>query len=80
TKAGRNNAIFTLSLACYQSKISIKETLDMMDQFNSNLDQPLDHVEVRGIVMSAYSGKYQAAHKDYIDRLLQTYATPGQVN
>ncbi|SMD70806.1 hypothetical protein BACERE00176_00150 [Bacillus paranthracis] len=80
TKAGRNNAIFTLSLACFQSEVSIKETLDMMDQFNSNLEQPLDHVEVRGIVMSAYSGKYQAAHKDYIDRLLQTYATPGQVN
>ncbi|TXR95384.1 replication initiation protein [Bacillus sp. SH7-1] len=80
TKAGRNNAIFTLSLACFQSEVSIRETLDMMDQFNSNLEQPLDHEEVRGIVMSAYSGKYQAAHKDYIDRLLQMYATPGQVN
>ncbi|PEF45171.1 replication initiation protein [Bacillus cereus] len=80
TKAGRNNAIFTLSLACFQSEVSIKVTLDMMDQFNSNLEQPIDHAEVRGIVMSAYSGKYQAAHKDYIDRLLQTYATPGQVN
>lgn len=80
TKAGRNNAIFTLSLACFQSEVSIRETLDMMDQFNSNLEQPLDHTEVRGIVMSAYSGKYQAAHKEYIERLLETYATPGQVN
>ncbi|EJQ35993.1 hypothetical protein IEE_05513 [Bacillus cereus BAG5X1-1] len=80
TKAGRNNAIFTLSLACFQSEVSIKSTLDMMDQFNSNLEQPLEHSEVRGIVMSAYSGKYQAAHKDYIDRLLQTYATPGQAS
>uniref|UniRef100_UPI003F492054 primase C-terminal domain-containing protein n=1 Tax=Bacillus multifaciens TaxID=3068506 RepID=UPI003F492054 len=78
TKAGRNNAIFTLSLACFQSKVAIKDAMDMMDQFNSNLEQPLEHSEVRGIVMSAYSGKYQAAHKDYIDRLLQTYAMPGQ--
>ncbi|PGZ57368.1 replication initiation protein [Bacillus cereus] len=78
TKAGRNNAIFTLSLACFQSEVAIANTMDMMDQFNSNLEQPLEHSEVRGIVMSAYSGKYQAAHKDYIDRLLQTYAVPGQ--
>lgn len=80
TKAGRNNAIFTLSLACFQSKVAIAEVMNMMDQFNSNLEQPLEHSEVRGIVMSAYSGKYQAAHKEYIDRLLATYATPGQVN
>lgn len=80
TKAGRNNAIFTLSLACLQSQVAIKETIDMMDQFNSNLDQPLDHTEVRGIVMSAYSGKYQAAHKDYIELLLQIYGLSGETS
>lgn len=73
TKAGRNNAIFTLSLACFQSQYAIKDTMDMMDQFNSNLEQPLEHSEVRGIVMSAYSGKYRAAHKDYINRLVRIY-------
>ncbi|WP_377863368.1 replication initiation protein RepS [Bacillus sp. R86525] len=80
TKAGRNNAIFTLSLACFQSQYAIKDTMDLMDQFNSNLEQPLDHTEVRGIVMSAYSGKYQAANKDYIERLLQTYGMGGQAS
>ncbi|MFT4139834.1 MAG: primase C-terminal domain-containing protein [Bacillus sp. (in: firmicutes)] len=79
TKAGRNNAIFTLSLACFQSQYSIKNTMDMMDQFNSNLKHPLDHMEVEKIVKSGYSGKYQAAHKDYIVRLLQTYGLNEQV-
>lgn len=73
TDVGRNNAIFTLSLACYQSKISIGQVTNMMDEFNSNLDIPLDHREVRSIVMSAYSGKYQAATKYFINLLLETY-------
>ncbi len=78
TKAGRNNAVFTLSLACFQSQYAIKDTIDLMDQFNSNLEQPLEHSEVRGIVMSAYSGKYRAAHKDYINRLVRIYELDGQ--
>ncbi|MBE7106160.1 replication initiation protein [Bacillus cereus] len=80
TRAGRNNAIFTLSLACFQSKVKIQDTLNMMDQFNSNLDMPLDHCEVRGSVMSAYSGKYHAAHSDYINRLLETYTNTKAMN
>lgn len=80
TRAGRNNAIFTLSLACFQSKVKIQDTLNMMDQFNSYLELPLDHSEVRGIVMSAYSGKYRAAHNDYINRLLETYTNTKEFN
>ncbi|PGZ25360.1 replication initiation protein [Bacillus anthracis] len=80
TRAGRNNAIFTLSLACFQSKVKIQDTLNMMDQFNSYLELPLDHCEVRGIVMSAYSGKYRAAHNDYINRLLETYTNAKVIN
>lgn len=77
TDAGRNNAIFTLSLACFQSNVSIDKTMDMMDEFNSNLYIPLCHNDVRVIVKSAYSGRYQGANKMYIDLLLETYDLKG---
>lgn len=42
-------------------------------QFNSRLDQPLRDAEVQRIIDSAYSGKYKAAQRAYIIRLVQTW-------
>ena len=39
---GRNNSIFTLSLANYQSDVPIDVCLNKMDQFNSTLEVPLN--------------------------------------
>lgn len=70
---GRNNAIFTLSLAYYASAVDQEECLNDMDQFNSNLRRPLKAKEVQRIVESAYSGRYKGANKDYVLNLLSTW-------
>ncbi|MGV2929331.1 primase C-terminal domain-containing protein [Macrococcus capreoli] len=70
---GRNNTIFTLSLANYQSDVDMDDCIDRMDEFNSNLEYPLNHVDVERIVTSAYSGKYNQASKDYVQALLESW-------
>lgn len=70
---GRNNAIFTLSLACYSSQVDENDCYNLMDQFNSQLDNPLSDRDVQRIVISAYSGKYNGARKDKIIALLETF-------
>lgn len=70
---GRNNAIFTLALANYQSNVSCETCLDKMDQFNSNLESPLKNSEVEKTVRSAYSGKYKGANQDYIKLLMESW-------
>lgn len=70
---GRNNSIFTLSLANYQSNVSIDACLDKMDQFNSTLEVPLNARTVETIVKSAYSGKYQGANQTYIKILMDSW-------
>ena len=70
---GRNNTIFTLSLANYQSEVPEETCLDRMDEFNSRLEFPLSHRAVERIVKSAYSGKYQGAQKEYINALISSW-------
>ncbi|HDE7128867.1 TPA: primase C-terminal domain-containing protein [Staphylococcus aureus] len=70
---GRDNAIFTMALHMYASRLSKKETIEMLSHFNKNLNQPLQHSTVIQKINSAYSGKYKGAAKQYIYKLLDTW-------
>jgi hypothetical protein len=72
---GRNNAVFTLSLAYYASAVEEDRCLDDMDQFNSSLKNPLKAKDVQRIVKSAYSGRYKGANKDYVLNLLANWTS-----
>ncbi|HEQ3554047.1 primase C-terminal domain-containing protein [Enterococcus faecalis] len=81
-KLGRNNVIFTLSLANYASGITLEDCLNEMDLFNSALANPLKDNERVRIVKSAYSGKYRGANKEYVRALvaewgLETFSEAG---
>lgn len=52
---GRNNVMFTLSLAYFSSGYSIETCEYNMFEFNNRLDQPLEEKEVIKLVRSAYS-------------------------
>lgn len=71
---GRNNAIFTLSLAYYASEIDQDRCQDDMDLFNSQLKYPLGTGEVKRIVKSAYSGRYRGANKEYVLGLVANWS------
>lgn len=70
---GRNNAIFTLSLANYQSYVDKADCLNKMEYFNELLQYPLSLQEIQRIVSSAYSGKYRGATKDYVESLTESW-------
>ncbi|MBC1746928.1 plasmid replication protein [Listeria seeligeri] len=70
---GRNNAVFTLALACYSSNKSYEEAYNFLDEFNTNLQDSLSQREVEKILVSAYSGKYKGANLEYIQGILETY-------
>ncbi|MBC1484584.1 plasmid replication protein [Listeria sp. FSL L7-1509] len=70
---GRNNAVFTLALACYSSNKSYEEAYNFLDEFNTNLQDPLSQREVEKILVSAYSDKYKGANLEYIQGILETY-------
>ena len=70
---GRNNAIFTLSLAYYSSKSPIETCEYNMIMLNDRLNNPLQESEIKRIVKSAYSSKYEAASKDYIREICHTW-------
>ncbi|HZH59661.1 MAG TPA: primase C-terminal domain-containing protein, partial [Metabacillus sp.] len=66
---GRNNAIFTLSLALKYEGKTEQEILDQMDEWNSKLRYPLTHNEVKRIVKSAMKEKYKAPSKEFVEEL-----------
>ncbi|EUJ44676.1 primase C-terminal domain-containing protein, partial [Listeria fleischmannii] len=70
---GRNNALFTLGLACYSSAMSYEEAFDLLDEFNTNLQQSVTLREMEKTLKSAYSGKYQGANLEFIQGILETY-------
>lgn len=70
---GRNNAIFTLSLANYQSEVSFESCLNKMEEFNDRLETPLKNNEIEKTVKSAYSGKYTGANQEYIKYLIESW-------
>ena len=75
---GRNNTLLTLCLAQYASGVSEAEAFDYADQWSSFQRQPLRDSEVRAIVRSAYSERYQGADMSYVRELCERYV-PGTV-
>lgn len=63
---GRNNVLFTLALANYSSGVSQGDCETVLGQFNAGLDEPLSQDEYLKVVKSAYSGKYEAASRDFV--------------
>ncbi|WP_277294355.1 primase C-terminal domain-containing protein [Streptococcus hyointestinalis] len=75
TKAlmGRNNVLFTLALANFSSGVSQSDCELVLADFNGRLDEPLASSEVLKLINSAYSGKYEAASRDYITLLCRAW-------
>jgi Primase C terminal 1 (PriCT-1) len=71
--ASRNNALLTLALANYQSGRAFEEAYDELDQFNSNMIQPLSKSEFERTLKSAYSGKYNGVKRSYVESLLELW-------
>jgi hypothetical protein len=71
--SSRNNALFTLAIANYVSGRPLETAYDELDQFNSNLDQPLKKGEFDRILKSAYSGKYKGPKRSYVEGLLELW-------
>ena len=70
---GRNNVLFTLALANFSSGVSQSNCEAVLADFNENLVEPLSQDEFLKVVGSAYSGKYEAASRDYIKLLCRAW-------
>ena len=70
---GRNNVLFTLALANFSSGVSQSDCEAVLDDFNEHLAEPLSQDEFLKIIRSAYSGKYEAASRDYIKLLCKAW-------
>lgn len=70
---GRNNVVFTLALANYASGIDQSACLEELTDYNDELAIPLKINELKKTIASAYSGKYEAASRDFIRILCQTW-------
>ncbi|MDE3841094.1 replication protein ori43 (plasmid) [Bacillus methanolicus] len=66
---GRNNAIFTLSLAMKYEGKTEEEIYNQMDEWNSQLKHPIPNREVRAIIKSAMKSDYKAPGKAYVEEL-----------
>ncbi len=71
--SSRNNTLFTLALANYQDGVPYEDMYDELDQFNSNLENPLPFREFKRIIKSAYSGHYNGVKRSYVDSLLELW-------
>lgn len=72
---GRNNLLFTLALVCYQDGRDQSYAFDLLDEYNSKLCTPLKPQDINTILESAYSGRYHGPKKEYIEQLLELYAS-----
>lgn len=70
---GRNNVLFTLALANFSSGVSQSDCEAVLADFNENLVESLSQDEFLKVVGSAYSGKYEAASRDYIKLLCRAW-------
>ncbi|MHA2628139.1 primase C-terminal domain-containing protein [Streptococcus agalactiae] len=70
---GRNNVLFTLALANFSSGVSQGDCEVVLNAFNLALDEPVSTSELLKLVSSAYSGKYEAASRDYITLLCRAW-------
>lgn len=73
TLMGRNNVLFTLALANFSSGVSQSDCELVLADFSGQLDEPLASSEVLKLINSAYSGKYEAASRDYITSLCRAW-------
>jgi len=71
---GRDNAVFTLALACYSSEVNEEDTYNLLDEFNTNFNSPLKNASIQKAIRSAFSGKYKGASKKYIKHILETWS------
>jgi Primase C terminal 1 (PriCT-1). len=72
---GRNNVIFTLSLAYFSSGYEKETCLYNMQEFNERLESPVGDRELIKIVNSAYSGEYAGARKSYVRLLIRNWVS-----
>ncbi|EMC20867.1 primase C-terminal domain-containing protein [Streptococcus mutans] len=70
---GRNNVLFTLALANFSSGVSQGDCEVVLADFNGHLAEPLSQDEFLKVIHSAYSGKYEAASRDYITLLCKAW-------
>lgn len=70
---GRNNVLFTLALANFSSGVSQGDCEVILNEFNLQLDEPVSTGELLKLIASAYSGKYEAASRDYITLLCKAW-------
>lgn len=70
---GRNNVLFTLALANFSSGVSQGDCEVVLADFNGHLVEPLSQDEFLKVIRSAYSGKYEAASRDYITLLCKAW-------
>lgn len=71
--SSRNNALLTLALANYADGVSLQGAYDVLDQWNSNLSNPLSLREFERVLNSAYSGKYKGVQRSYVESLLENW-------
>lgn len=70
---GRNNVIFTLALANYASGVAYSDCMEELSDYNAELEVSLKKNELKKTIASAYSGRYEAANRDFIKILCQTW-------
>lgn len=70
---GRNSVLFTLALANFSSGVSQGDCEVVLNEFSLRLDEPVTTSELLKIITSAYSGKYEAASRDYIMLLCRAW-------
>mgnify|MGYP000905134829 FL=1 len=70
---GRNSVLFTLALANFSSGVSQGDCEAVLNEFSLRLDEPVTTGELLKIIASAYSGKYEAASRDYIMLLCRAW-------
>ena len=70
---GRNNVLFTLALANFSSGVSQSDCETVLADFNEHLAEPLSQDEFLKVIRSAYSGKYEAASRDFIILLCKSW-------
>lgn len=71
----RNGTLFCLALLCYGHNVAYPVTCQFINSFNARLKEPLSSDEIKSLLASAYSGRYQGATKYYKRRLLNSILT-----
>ena len=70
---GRNSVLFSLALANFSCGVSQGDCEVVLNEFSLRLDEPVTTSELLKIIASAYSGKYEAASRDYIMLLCRAW-------